>query len=92
MHNDSVRSQTNGRQESRMSITFQCDCGKKLQVADHYAGKKGRCPSCGATLDIPDESNAEVPSKELRASDFDAAFDEYRDSEDREGDRRKQDN
>jgi hypothetical protein len=36
-----------------MAINFTCSCGKILQVADHYAGKKGRCPACRSVVDIP---------------------------------------
>ncbi|WP_146678458.1 zinc ribbon domain-containing protein [Pirellula sp. SH-Sr6A] len=37
-----------------MSIEFQCRyCSKTLRVADQSAGKKCKCPSCSATLDIP---------------------------------------
>jgi hypothetical protein len=39
-----------------MTIQVRCpnsDCGKVLSVRDDFAGQTGRCPSCGATLDIP---------------------------------------
>ena len=35
-------------------ISFECNgCGKRLQVKDAFAGQTGKCPSCGATMDIP---------------------------------------
>ncbi len=39
-----------------MAIVFTCACGRKLQVAEKLAGKKGKCPQCGAVLMIPLES------------------------------------
>jgi hypothetical protein len=36
-----------------MSVTFRCDCGKQLQVADQYAGKQARCPECSLVLSVP---------------------------------------
>src|SRR5262245_8398740 len=34
-------------------VEFNCSCGRKLRVREEFAGKKGQCPSCGQTLDIP---------------------------------------
>jgi len=36
-----------------MPITVACACGKKFKTKDENAGKKGRCPECGAALTIP---------------------------------------
>ena len=36
-----------------MPILLTCTCGKKLQIDDRHAGKLGRCPAGGGTLDIP---------------------------------------
>jgi len=37
-----------------MSIQFTCgNCGKRLKVADEAAGKRGRCPGCGAVVQVP---------------------------------------
>lgn len=36
-----------------MPISFACRCGKKFQVKDDWAGKKSKCPACGAVLTIP---------------------------------------
>jgi hypothetical protein len=36
-----------------MPIELTCCCGKRLQVADEFAGRQGRCPVCGGLLEIP---------------------------------------
>lgn len=36
-----------------MSINVVCACGKKLQVKDELAGKRGKCPACGQAMTIP---------------------------------------
>lgn len=36
-----------------MAIKFRCVCGRILAVADKFAGKKGKCPSCNRLLLIP---------------------------------------
>jgi hypothetical protein len=36
-----------------MAISFSCPCGKKLNVKDELAGKRGKCPACGELLTIP---------------------------------------
>lgn len=46
--------------ELSMSITVSCQCGKRLRVADNYAGRRARCPQCGNVLQIP----AAEPSSE----------------------------
>ena len=38
-------------------ITFTCECGKRHQVKDELAGKRGKC-SCGTTLLIPQSGTA----------------------------------
>lgn len=36
-------------------IEFTCSrCGKQLMVQDEAAGKRGKCPKCGAILHVPD--------------------------------------
>ncbi len=42
-----------------MPIPFGCDCGKKLQAKDEFAGRKMKCPDCGKLLAIP--ARAEAP-------------------------------
>jgi phage FluMu protein Com len=37
-----------------MAIEVRCPgCGKILHLADHVAGKKGKCPACGMVMEIP---------------------------------------
>jgi hypothetical protein len=36
-----------------MPIPFSCECGKKLQAKDEFAGKRLKCPGCGKILTIP---------------------------------------
>src|SRR5262249_18516041 len=43
-----------------MPIKLSCDCGKKLQVKDDLAGKKVKCPGCGAVVPVP-AAVAEAP-------------------------------
>lgn len=40
-------------------INFQCDkCLKLISVADQYAGKRGKCRSCGAEMAVPKPGDA----------------------------------
>lgn len=43
-----------------MPIQFACSCGKRLKVADESAGKKARCPGCGAALVVPTQEPDEA--------------------------------
>jgi DNA-directed RNA polymerase subunit RPC12/RpoP len=36
-----------------MSISFNCECGKKLAAKDSFAGRRLKCPGCGRSLTIP---------------------------------------
>jgi len=37
-----------------MTIDVTClSCGKVLHIADHLAGRKGKCPACGTVMQIP---------------------------------------
>jgi hypothetical protein len=36
-----------------MTITFSCQCGKQIKVADKFAGRTGKCPACGELVTIP---------------------------------------
>lgn len=41
-----------------MPIAVRCACGKSINAPDQLAGKKAKCPSCGAALSIPDGASA----------------------------------
>jgi hypothetical protein len=36
-----------------MPIDVTCSCGKRLRVADEFAGQQGQCPVCGGLVAIP---------------------------------------
>lgn len=36
-----------------MSIQFSCACGHNLNAPDEMAGKRAKCPKCGAVISIP---------------------------------------
>lgn len=38
-----------------MAITVKCDCGKTMKLKDNAAGKRLRCPSCSAVVDVPEQ-------------------------------------
>jgi len=48
-----------------MTIQFQCQCGKLMKTADESAGKRGKCPACGAVITIP-EPAAPAPAAPSR--------------------------
>jgi hypothetical protein len=55
-----------------MSVILQCSCGKTLQVAEQYRGKKAKCPACGNILLVEDADTAiqtEIPAKSQVPSD-----------------------
>ncbi len=47
-----------------MAIEFRCECGETLQVEDELAGKRGRCPSCGKVIVVPDKDPEPLELKE----------------------------
>src|SRR5713226_4585238 len=47
-----------------MAIRFTCPCGQELQARDEHAGRKTRCPKCGAEPVIPGATAESVQSKE----------------------------
>ena len=52
-----------------MKIRFECQCGRKIQVAETAAGKKCRCPGCNNLLQIPAASGTgskSVPTRTKR--------------------------
>ena len=36
-----------------MAIRFGCGCGRRFDVADDLAGRRTKCPGCGAGLTVP---------------------------------------
>ncbi len=49
-----------------MPIQCECpECGKRLKAADSAAGKKAKCPDCGAAIPIP------VPKAKKKAAEDD---------------------
>lgn len=50
-----------------MPIAFACECGKSFSVGDEHAGKRTKCPKCGAALTVPTPATSEM-------SDEDKAF------------------
>lgn len=51
-----------------MAIEFLCDCGKRLRTGDQYAGKRGKCPACGAVVSIPQPIIPEIVEEEFVAA------------------------
>ena len=43
-----------------MSITFHCECGKKIVVGEKHAGRSGKCPDCGKIVKVPDSGSLDV--------------------------------
>jgi hypothetical protein len=43
-----------------MPISVTCPCGKRLRVKDELAGKRVKCPGCGAVLPTPNSPAAKV--------------------------------
>lgn len=50
-----------------MGIRFFCPQGHRLNVKSFLAGKRGVCPDCGASVDIPMESDARAVSSKKKA-------------------------
>lgn len=62
-----------------MPISFECACGRAFSVGDEYAGKRAKCPRCGAPITVPS------PAPEPDAlSDEDKAFQALEDAPDTE--------
>ncbi len=47
-----------------MPITFTCECGKTLRVADEYAGQDGECPNCKKPIRIPEADAGQFTEQE----------------------------
>lgn len=60
-------------------IQFQCKCGKKYEVPEHFAGKKVRCKKCNDMMRIPqinNEDSAVMMTDIIETSDEDASLPE----------------
>lgn len=54
-----------------MSILQQCECGKRIKVAEANVGKRTKCPACGRVFRIEDPNHEEaVIDDEAPADDF----------------------
>jgi len=53
-----------------MAIVFRCKCGREIRVKDALAGKKGKCPECGAVVQVPtlEEAAATPPPQQTPAA------------------------
>lgn len=46
-----------------MSIRFHCQaCGKSIATADSSAGRHGKCPACGAAVEVPAAGPPDSPT------------------------------
>lgn len=51
------------------NIQFKCGgCERSLSIPSANAGKKGKCPHCGAVMSIPRKTNCAAPSSPSAAS------------------------
>jgi hypothetical protein len=49
-----------------MPITAQCNCGKRMNVADALAGRTIRCPSCGSGIAVGQPAPVNAPRESVR--------------------------
>lgn len=57
-----------------MTIPVRCACGNLLQAKDEWAGRRVKCPKCGAAVLIQRPASARVPAQSPTDSLFDEAF------------------
>lgn len=53
-----------------MGIVAFCPAGHRVKVKDHLGGKKGVCPTCGATFRIPRTDEQDRRSVEVAPAEF----------------------
>lgn len=58
-----------------MAIEFECECGRKLSVPEDAAGRKAKCPNCGAVTDVPGTSGSEDEAEGEGLSKVDRVMD-----------------
>jgi hypothetical protein len=54
-----------------MPLAVTCECGKRLQAKDEYAGKQVRCPVCGNVLTLPESDSLPGPAEDRNPFSFD---------------------
>jgi hypothetical protein len=50
-----------------MPIQFACPCGRAFKVGDEHAGKRTKCPSCGAAVVVPKPEAEELEVEVIEA-------------------------
>jgi hypothetical protein len=51
-------------------IRFSChNCGKKIEVSEKHAGRKGKCPFCGCVLTVPSLRQPDIAALAQQAPD-----------------------
>jgi hypothetical protein len=45
-----------------MLIQVDCKCGKDLNIPEHLAGKRVKCPGCGDAIEVPIQITEEYVS------------------------------
>ncbi|MCC7421463.1 MAG: hypothetical protein IT428_14355 [Planctomycetaceae bacterium] len=53
-----------------MAIRVYCDCGRALSVPDDRAGRKTKCPVCGAVLPVPRQKKGPKSSDTVLTEEF----------------------
>lgn len=61
-----------------MPIAFACECGKSFSVGDEHAGKRTKCPKCGAALTVPALAAPEMSDEDKAFAALEDAPDEPR--------------
>ena len=50
-----------------MAILFDCECGRPLRAKAAFAGRRTRCPHCGANMTIPEDPSLEAAAAHAAA-------------------------
>ena len=51
-----------------MPIMFHCACGRKLRAEDDQGGFTAKCPACGASISVPQETTPRQPPTLVRSA------------------------
>ena len=57
-----------------MPIIVSCECGKRFRARDELAGRRAKCPNCGAVLTIPKPLAAPKPPEPQGGDEFERMF------------------